>query len=60
MSDHMLRFGPFQLDVARRELLRDGELMKLGGRALDILCVLASARGKVEQGWSRRPGCGQD
>ena len=47
MSDHVLRFGPFQLDVARRELLRDGELMQLGGRALDILCVLASAKGKV-------------
>jgi predicted ATPase/DNA-binding winged helix-turn-helix (wHTH) protein len=38
-------FGPFRLDLDRRVLLRDGSRVPLGGRALDLLCVLAAARG---------------
>jgi TolB-like protein len=41
------RFGPFRLDLVRRELKRDGEFVLIGGRALDILCVLVSANGDV-------------
>ena len=40
-------FGRFRLDLARRELRRDQTPVRLGSRALDILCVLASAGGKV-------------
>jgi adenylate cyclase len=47
MPEGALCFGPFQLDLPRRELSRDGELLRLGNRALEILCVLASARGAV-------------
>ena len=39
--------GLFRLDLARRELRRDSGLVRLGSRALDILCVLASAEGAV-------------
>jgi DNA-binding winged helix-turn-helix (wHTH) protein len=47
MADGEIRFGRFQLDLARRELSRDNKPVRLGGRALDILCVLASAAGAV-------------
>jgi TolB-like protein/Tfp pilus assembly protein PilF len=47
MADHELRFGPFRLNTATRALTRDGKPVRLGGRALDILCALASARGDV-------------
>ncbi len=47
MAEETLRFGPFQLDLERRKLSRDGQPVRLGNRALDILCVLASARGMV-------------
>ena len=42
-----LSFGPFRLDLDRRALLRDGSPVALGGRALDLLCALASAGGQV-------------
>jgi TolB-like protein len=42
-----VRFGQFLLDLRQRKLTRDGEPVQLGSRALDILCVLASARGAV-------------
>jgi DNA-binding winged helix-turn-helix (wHTH) protein len=42
-----ISFGRFRLDLARRELRRDQKPVRLGSRALDILCVLASAGGKV-------------
>ena len=45
MADGEISFGRFRLDVARRELSRDNKPVQLGGRALDILCVLASAEG---------------
>ena len=40
-------FGRFRVDLGRRELRRDETLVRLGSRALDVLCVLASAGGKV-------------
>ena len=47
MSGDGLRFGPFQFSIDRRELSREGIVVRLGGRALDILAVLVSARGDV-------------
>ena len=47
MDSEAISFGRFRLDIARRELLRDGEPVKLYGRALDILCALAAAKGEV-------------
>ena len=47
MTEGPLHFGPFRLDPARRELSRDGRPVRVGRRALDILCALASARGAV-------------
>src|SRR5215831_14063347 len=47
MVEGEVRFGRFRLDLARRELRRDEKPVRLGTRALDILCVLASAGGKV-------------
>ena len=47
MVEGEISFGRFRLDLARRELPRDQTLVRLGSRALDILCVLASAGGKV-------------
>jgi DNA-binding winged helix-turn-helix (wHTH) protein len=46
MADGEISFGRFRLDSAR-ELRRDEKPVRLGSRALDILCVLASAGGKV-------------
>jgi TolB-like protein len=45
MVREQIAFGPFRLDFGRRELWRRGKSVPLGGRALDILCILASARG---------------
>jgi len=42
-----LSFGRFRLDFKRRVLLRDGSPVPLGGRALDLLCTLAGARGAL-------------
>jgi TolB-like protein len=47
MSGEELSFGRFRLDLARRELSREGVPVRLGSRALDILSVLASAKGEV-------------
>ena len=40
-------FGPFRLDLGLRKLSFEGAPVNLAGRALDILCALASARGDV-------------
>jgi len=40
-------FGPFRLDLGLRQLSRDGNPIKLGTRALDILCTLAAASGEI-------------
>src|SRR5262249_4567083 len=42
-----ISFGRFQLDLTRRALRRDSTPVSLGSRALHILCVLASAEGRV-------------
>jgi adenylate cyclase len=47
MIEGEVRFGRFRLNLVRRELLRDNTQVRLGGRALDILCVLASAGGAI-------------
>src|SRR5262249_7990164 len=47
MDTGPISFGRFRFDLGRGELRRDGEPLQLPGRALDILCVLATAKGEV-------------
>src|SRR5262249_48553399 len=47
MVDGEISFGRFRFDLTRRELYRDSSPVRLGSRALDILCVLASAEGTL-------------
>jgi predicted ATPase/DNA-binding winged helix-turn-helix (wHTH) protein len=42
-----LGFGPFELSIGERVLRRDGQVLSLGGRALDILIYLADRPGEV-------------
>src|ERR1700745_288205 len=42
-----LRFGPFELSIGERLLRRDGRVLPLGDRALDILTYLAERPGEV-------------
>jgi predicted ATPase/DNA-binding winged helix-turn-helix (wHTH) protein len=42
-----LRFGPFELSISERVLRRDGQVLPLGDRALDILMYLADRPGEV-------------
>src|SRR6478735_503347 len=42
-----LRFGPFELSSRERALRRDGVMLPLGSRALDILIYLAERPGDV-------------
>ena len=42
-----LRFGPFELSIGERILRRDGQVLPLGGRALDILIYLVDRPGEV-------------
>jgi predicted ATPase/DNA-binding winged helix-turn-helix (wHTH) protein len=42
-----LRFGPFELSIGERVLRRDGRVLPLGDRALDILTYLADRQGEV-------------
>jgi DNA-binding winged helix-turn-helix (wHTH) protein len=42
-----LKFGPFELSINERALRRDGVVLPLGGRALDILAYLADRPGEV-------------
>ncbi len=42
-SSQDIAFGPFRLDVGGRRLTRDGAHVPIGGRALDIFRVLATA-----------------
>src|SRR5882724_3621129 len=46
MTDE-IHFGRFCLDLAQGGLLRDGKPVPLGNRALEILIVLASAKGEI-------------
>ncbi len=47
MSSEEVRFGRFRFDVGRNELVRDDSPVKLGSRALQILALLASAKGEI-------------
>jgi TolB-like protein len=47
MNEDQFTFGRFRVDLRRREVWRDEEPVRLGSRALDILCVLASAKGNL-------------
>ncbi|HWX29112.1 MAG TPA: winged helix-turn-helix domain-containing protein [Steroidobacteraceae bacterium] len=42
-----LRFDPFELSIGERVLRRDGQVLPLGDRALDILIYLADRPGEV-------------
>jgi predicted ATPase/DNA-binding winged helix-turn-helix (wHTH) protein len=42
-----LRFDPFELSIGERALRRDGQVLPLGDRALDILIYLADRPGEV-------------
>ena len=43
----IVEFGRFRVDPRRRELLADGQPIKLGGRAFDLLIALIEASGAV-------------
>ena len=47
MPPDEVAFGPFRLDLGRRQLSRDEVPVQLGGRALELLLVLATANGQV-------------
>src|SRR5260221_13815862 len=42
-----LKFGPFELSIRERALRREGVVLPLGSRALDILIYLAERPGEV-------------
>ena len=42
-----ITFRPFCLDIDQRQLWRESTAVRLGSRAMDILCVLASAKGQL-------------
>src|ERR1700750_1393685 len=42
-----LGFGPFELSIGERVLRRDGQVLSLGDRALDVLIYLADRPGEV-------------
>jgi len=43
----VFQFGPFQLDVAERRLLREGELVPLRAKVFDTLCLLVENHGRL-------------
>jgi predicted ATPase/DNA-binding winged helix-turn-helix (wHTH) protein len=45
--DEVFRFGPFELRPSRRVLLLGDHPVQLGGRALDILCLLVERSGQL-------------
>ena len=47
MEDGEVSFGPFRLDTGRRELRRGDTRIRLGSRAMGILCALVAAKGQV-------------
>jgi len=47
MDPNEFSFGPFHLDPSQHQLTREGVPVPVGSRALDILCVLASAKGEI-------------
>ena len=62
----VLVFGPFRLEVARRELIAHGVPVSLGQRAFDVLLALVNRRGELVtkdeldgRGLARRRGGGE-
>jgi TolB-like protein len=47
MAGDEVKFGPFRLDFGQRTLSRNDIPVRLGSRALDILCALILAKGNV-------------
>jgi DNA-binding winged helix-turn-helix (wHTH) protein len=47
VSHRKLEFGPFELSIGERLLRRDGRVLPLGDRALDILIYLADHPGEI-------------
>jgi len=47
MPDSTVMFGRFRIDLGERKLTRDGTPVRVNSRALEILCVLAAARGEI-------------
>lgn len=43
----MIEIGRFQIDLEMRTLRRNGEVVRLGSRAFDILAVVAAAGGQL-------------
>jgi TolB-like protein len=46
-SQQDFAFGPFRLNPSTRSLIRDSDTVSMGGRALAVLAVLASAAGET-------------
>ncbi len=47
LTNTALSFGDFELDLDRRLLLRDGEVVPLKGKAFDLLRTMVERRGEV-------------
>ena len=47
MGSDEFEFGQFRLNLERRELSHAGSPVRLGGRAMDVLAILASAKGGI-------------
>ena len=47
MAENVISFGPYRLMPARRLLLKGGETVEIGSRALDVLIALAEAAGDI-------------
>jgi predicted ATPase/DNA-binding winged helix-turn-helix (wHTH) protein len=43
----MIRIGPLQVDLTSRELLLDGQPVRIGSRAFDMFAVLIAAKGEL-------------
>jgi TolB-like protein len=48
-GDRDIAFGPFRLDLRGRRLTRDGAPLPIGGRALDVFRILATAGDTVSK-----------
>jgi DNA-binding winged helix-turn-helix (wHTH) protein len=46
-ASDVISFGPYRLIPAERLLLKEGEVVDVGNRALDILIALAETAGEV-------------
>jgi TolB-like protein/DNA-binding winged helix-turn-helix (wHTH) protein/Tfp pilus assembly protein PilF len=44
---HFYEFGPFRMDVTKRVLLRDGEVVPLAAKTFDMLLILVEHQGEV-------------